>query len=265
MQKIKLNKKKKISQSINSNLNIGCSKKFKTIKILGGFKKRYAYVGNVIVCYIQGIRYNKKKKIVSIKLRPIKLRYLKLRYLNKRKIYLFINYKNSYYTENNNWDDDWNDDDYTSKPIKPVSYISKPIKPYISNPIKPIVNKTPMGSNKMGENKYSLSKYLMKKFFKSNNPLFKDILLSILEIINPLELRMYVFYNKNRIIFLRTKKNWIEVFNLTVEFIMYKRMFHNEKRIMLDRIRTKKNLIHLFNLIKDYIKDLIKKIKRYFF
>ena len=38
-------------------------KKFKTIKILGGFKKRYAYVGNVIVGSIQGIRYNKKKKV----------------------------------------------------------------------------------------------------------------------------------------------------------------------------------------------------------
>ena len=38
-------------------------RKFKTIKILGGFKKRYGKVGEVIVGSIRGLRLNKKKKL----------------------------------------------------------------------------------------------------------------------------------------------------------------------------------------------------------
>lgn len=38
-------------------------KKFKCIKVLGGFKKRYAKAGRVIVGCVQGIKFHKKKKI----------------------------------------------------------------------------------------------------------------------------------------------------------------------------------------------------------
>lgn len=38
-------------------------RKFKTIKILGGFKKRYGKVGEVIVGSVRGLRLNKKKKL----------------------------------------------------------------------------------------------------------------------------------------------------------------------------------------------------------
>jgi large subunit ribosomal protein L14 len=38
-------------------------KKFKTIKVLLGFKKRYAFFGESIVGSVQGLRHHKKRKI----------------------------------------------------------------------------------------------------------------------------------------------------------------------------------------------------------
>ena len=38
-------------------------KKFKSIKILGGFKKRYSFSGDVIVGAVHGIKFHKKKKL----------------------------------------------------------------------------------------------------------------------------------------------------------------------------------------------------------
>lgn len=38
-------------------------KKFKCIKVLGGFKKRYALSGRMIVGCIHGIKFHKKKKL----------------------------------------------------------------------------------------------------------------------------------------------------------------------------------------------------------
>jgi len=57
-----------LNEMIQSNSELVISdnsggKRFKSIKIRGGFKKRYAYIGSKIVGSIQGIRHYKKRKL----------------------------------------------------------------------------------------------------------------------------------------------------------------------------------------------------------